>query len=81
MALLTGAHKAWAHSRECRRAWWRHMDGIRDRTATASPPPEQSGAPHMEVRVLDDPEGLETSADRTLQCHKVVTRLALGACP
>ena len=26
MALLRGAHKAWLHSCECRRAWWRHMD-------------------------------------------------------
>jgi hypothetical protein len=26
MALLKGAHKAWLHSSECRRTWWRHMD-------------------------------------------------------
>jgi hypothetical protein len=26
LALLLGAHKAWLHSCECRRAWWRHMD-------------------------------------------------------
>jgi hypothetical protein len=26
LALLKGAHKAWAHSCECRRVWWRQMD-------------------------------------------------------
>jgi hypothetical protein len=26
MALLKGAYKAWLHSCDCRRVWWRHMD-------------------------------------------------------
>jgi hypothetical protein len=26
LALVTGAHKAWLHSCDCRRAWWRQMD-------------------------------------------------------
>ena len=26
MALVKGAHRAWLHSCDCRRAWWRHMD-------------------------------------------------------
>jgi hypothetical protein len=31
LALLKGAHKAWSHSCECRRAWWRQMDdGVMD---------------------------------------------------